>query len=69
MSKKFIVFLAAVLVIAAFLSWLISLDSKKEAQQTAAPQETIAVQQGVPRLKQSPQKQRRSRCRRCPTRS
>lgn len=46
MSKKFIVFLAAVLVIAAFLSWLISLDSKKEAQQTAAPQETIAVQQG-----------------------
>lgn len=44
MSKKFIVFLICVLLIAGLLSWLISLDSKKEPQQTAAPQETIAVQ-------------------------
>ena len=44
MSKKFIVFLVAVLVIAGLLSWLISLDSKKEPKQAAAPQETITVQ-------------------------
>lgn len=44
MSKKFIVFLAGVLLVAGVLSWLISLDSKKEPEQTAAPQETIAVQ-------------------------
>ena len=44
MSKKFIVFLIGVLLIAGVLSWLIGLDSGKEPQQTAAPQETIAVQ-------------------------
>ena len=44
MSKKFIVFLICVLLIAGLLSWLISLDSKKEPKQIEAPQETIAVQ-------------------------
>ena len=44
MSKKFIVFLIGVLLIAGALSWLISLDNKKETEQVAAPQVTIAVQ-------------------------
>lgn len=43
MSKKFIVFLICVLIVAAVLTWLISLDSKEEPN-PAAPQATIAVQ-------------------------
>lgn len=44
MSKKFIVFLAGVLLVAGVLSWLISLDNKKDHEQVAVPQETISVQ-------------------------
>lgn len=43
MSKKFIVFLIGVLIVAGLLTWLISLDSK-EGSQTASPRETAAVQ-------------------------